>query len=73
MHPSGADGCCDGNHRFEFQKRSQDFIRVHNETLSVVAVCVSNPNRSPVPLSIRAALARRGTAQRQRERGPRGT
>ena len=28
------------NHRFEFDKRSQLFIRVHNETLSVVAMCV---------------------------------
>jgi hypothetical protein len=32
--------------RFEFQKRSQLFIRTHNETLSVVAVCVSNPDCS---------------------------
>ena len=29
------------NRRFEFQKRSQLFIRVHNETLSVVAMCVN--------------------------------
>jgi hypothetical protein len=28
---------------FKFHKRSQQFIRVHNETLSVVAMCVSNP------------------------------
>jgi hypothetical protein len=35
------------NRRFEFQKRSQLFIRVHNETLSVAAMCVSNPDRSP--------------------------
>jgi hypothetical protein len=27
------------NSRFEFQKRSQLFIRSHNETFSVVAVC----------------------------------
>jgi hypothetical protein len=31
---------------FEFQKRSQLFIGVHNETLSVVAVCINNPDRS---------------------------
>jgi hypothetical protein len=28
------------NHRFEFQKSRQLFIRVHNETLSVAAMCV---------------------------------
>src|SRR5262249_37421075 len=32
--------------RFEFQKRSQLFIGTHNETLSVVAVCVSTPDRA---------------------------
>ena len=32
-------------------KRSQLFIRVHNETLSVVAMCVSNPDRSPVGIN----------------------
>ena len=30
------------NHRFKFQKGRQLFIRVHNETLSVVAMRVSN-------------------------------
>jgi hypothetical protein len=34
-------------HAGEFHKRSQLFIRVHNETLSVVAMRVSNPDRSP--------------------------
>jgi hypothetical protein len=28
--------------RKEFEKSSQFFIRTHNETLSVVAMCVSN-------------------------------
>ena len=28
------------DHRFEFDKRSQLFIDVHNNTLSVVAMCV---------------------------------
>jgi hypothetical protein len=37
--------------RFEFHKRGQLFIRVHNETLSVVAVCVSNPDRSPIGIN----------------------
>jgi len=34
--------------RFEFQKSRQLFIRVHNESLSVVAMRVSNPDCSPV-------------------------
>jgi hypothetical protein len=37
----------DTNRPFQFQKRRQDFVRAHNETLSVVAMCVHNPNRSP--------------------------
>ena len=39
------------NRRFEFQKRRQLFIRTHNETLSVVAMRVSNPDRSPVGIN----------------------
>ena len=35
------------NRRFEFQKRSQLLICTHNETLSVVAMCVCNPDRPP--------------------------
>jgi hypothetical protein len=31
--------------RFELQKGHQQFLRTHNETLSVVAVCVCNPDR----------------------------
>jgi hypothetical protein len=33
--------------RFEFQKRSHLFIRVHNEALTVVAMCVGDKDRSP--------------------------
>src|SRR6188472_766408 len=36
------------NPRFQFQKRSQLLIRTHNETLAVVAMCVNNPDRSPL-------------------------
>jgi hypothetical protein len=36
------------DYRFQFQKRSQLFIRTHNETLSVVATRVSNSDRLPV-------------------------
>jgi hypothetical protein len=32
------------NHRFEFEKRRQLFIRAHNETLSVATMCVNNPD-----------------------------
>jgi hypothetical protein len=39
------------NRRFEFHKRSQLFIRLHNETLSVVAMCVCNPDRSAVGIN----------------------
>jgi hypothetical protein len=39
------------NRRFEFQKRSQLFIRVHNETLSVAAMRVCNPDCSPVGIN----------------------
>ena len=39
------------DHRFQFNKRSQRFIRMHNETLSVVAMCVSNPDCSPVGIN----------------------
>jgi hypothetical protein len=39
------------NRRFKVQKRSQLFIRTHNETLSVVAMRVCNPDRSPVGIN----------------------
>jgi hypothetical protein len=39
------------NRRFEFDKRRQLFIGVHNETLSVVPMRVSNPERSPVGIN----------------------
>jgi len=32
------------NRRFQFQKCSQLFIGAHNETLSVAAMCASNPD-----------------------------
>jgi hypothetical protein len=32
---------------FKFQKRCQLFVGVHNETLPVAAMCVSNEDRSP--------------------------
>jgi len=38
----------DANRRFKFDKRRQLLIGAHNETFSVVAVRVGNPDRSPV-------------------------
>jgi hypothetical protein len=35
------------NSRFQFQKRSQYFIGVHNEALSVAAMRVSDEDDSP--------------------------
>jgi len=36
---------------FEFDKSRQLFIGSHNETLSVVAMRVSNPDRSPAEIN----------------------
>ena len=48
--PDGRRDCA-ANRRFKFHKRSQLFIRAHNETLSVAAMCVCNPDRSPVGIN----------------------
>jgi hypothetical protein len=40
-----------GAARLKFRKRSQLLIRTHDETLSIVAMCVSNPDRSPVGIN----------------------
>jgi hypothetical protein len=37
--------------RFKFEERSQLFIRTRNQTLSIAAMCVSNPYRSPVGIN----------------------
>jgi hypothetical protein len=39
------------NCRFQFKKRRQLFIRTHNETPSVIAMCVCNPDRLPVGIN----------------------
>jgi hypothetical protein len=36
---------------FKFDKRSQLFIRLYNEPLSVAAVRICNPDRSPVGIN----------------------
>jgi hypothetical protein len=38
----------DTNRAFQFQKRRQLLIGLHNETLSVVAMRICNKDRSPV-------------------------
>jgi hypothetical protein len=35
------------NRRFEFKKSRQLFVGAHNKALSVVTMCVCNPDRSP--------------------------
>jgi hypothetical protein len=45
------DNSVTSNRRFEFHKRSQLFIRSHNETVSVVAVRICNEDRSPVGIN----------------------
>ena len=47
------------NPRFEFQKCRQLFFGAHNEALSVVAMCVSNPDGSAcgIPWLIRSPNA----------------
>jgi hypothetical protein len=37
---------CDANRRFKLKKRTQLFIRSHNETLSIITMCVCNPDCS---------------------------
>ena len=44
------------NRRFKFPKRGQLFVGIHNETLSVAAMRVSDPDRSPAT-RINAAAA----------------
>ena len=49
--PTCQHNATSANRRFEFNKRSQLFIRTHNETLSVTAMRVHNPDRSPVGIN----------------------
>ena len=39
------------NRAFQFQKRGQLFIRLHNETPLVAAMCVHNPDVRPLAIS----------------------
>src|SRR5207249_4503445 len=41
----------DTNRPFQFHKRRQLFISLHNKTLSIAAMRVSNPNRSPLRIN----------------------
>jgi hypothetical protein len=40
------------NCRFKFQKRRQLFIGMRNVPLSIIAVNVGNPDRSPVGINL---------------------
>jgi len=40
--------------RFEFKESGQLLIRMHNETPSVIPMCVCNPERSPVGINAQA-------------------
>jgi hypothetical protein len=39
------------NRKFQFQKRRQLFLGLHDVTLSIAAMRVSNPDRSPVGIN----------------------
>jgi hypothetical protein len=39
------------NGRLKFDKRGQHFIRAHDETLSVAALCVNNSDCSPLRIN----------------------
>jgi hypothetical protein len=39
------------NRLLQFHKRNQLFMRLHNEPLSVAAMCVCNPDRSPIKIN----------------------
>jgi hypothetical protein len=39
------------NLTFEFNKRAELFVGMHNKALSVVAVCVDNPDCSPAGIN----------------------
>jgi len=41
-----------GNHPREFKERSQLIIGAHNETLPIVSVRVTNPDRSPLGIVV---------------------
>jgi hypothetical protein len=40
-----------GNHPGEFKKRSLLIVSARDKTISVVAVCIGNPNRSAVGIN----------------------
>jgi hypothetical protein len=49
--PQSFERSAGSNRRFKFQKRSQLFVCTHNETLSVAAMCIRNPHRSPLEIN----------------------
>jgi len=47
--PRGIKFILAANRRFQFQKRSQLFVRVYNEALTIVTACINNADRSLLP------------------------
>jgi hypothetical protein len=48
---AAAKRCTGADRSFKFNKRRQLFIRPHNEALTVAAMRVSNPDRSPLRIN----------------------
>jgi len=48
MELTGSARIGGSNRRFQFHKSRQFLIRMHNETLAIVAMRVCNKDRSPV-------------------------
>jgi hypothetical protein len=53
--PQSSGRSAGSNRRFKFEKSPQLFIRPHNETFSVAAMRINNPDRSPVGINRRNA------------------
>jgi hypothetical protein len=52
MSATGSRACLHtGDFGFKFSKPRQLVVGTHNETLSVAAMCVNNPDRSPVGIN----------------------
>ena len=49
--PTGQAQTLNPKSPFQFHKRAQLFIRMHNEPLSVVAMRVNNPDRLPAGIN----------------------
>jgi hypothetical protein len=55
------------NRGFEFDKRGQFFIRMHDEALTVAAMCVCNPDCSPLRMAIKERSARNSESEANKQ------